>query len=108
MLVEGTYGIGVKECLAKYGYTEQRYYQLLKAFKEAGVEALVNKKTGPRSNTVRTQSVVHQVIRLRFLDPDGSPSVIVQKLGQMRIGVSLRSVERAIQEYGLQKKNSSA
>jgi len=47
---------------------------------------------------------VHQIIRLRFLDPDGSPSIIVQKLKQMRIDVSLRSVERTIQEYGLQKK----
>ncbi len=107
MLIEGTYGIGVKESLAKYGYTEQRYYQLLKSFKQDGVQALVNKKTGPHHKTIRTQSVMHQIIRLRFLDPEGSLPVIAQKLKQMGINVSQRSVERTIQEFGLQKKTLS-
>ena len=56
MLVEGTYSIGVKESLAKYGYTEQRYYQLLKSFKENGMDGLVDKKTGPKSNSKRSES----------------------------------------------------
>lgn len=104
MLIEGTYGIGVRESIAKYGYTEQRYYQLLKSFKKDGMHALSNKKTGPHRNSIRTQNIVHQIIRLRFLNPEDSASVIAQKLKQMGNKISQRSVERTIQEFGLQKK----
>ena len=104
MLIEGTYGIGVKESIAKYGYTEQRYYQLLKAFKEKGSEALVSQKSGPKQNSKRTDVVIKQVLRLRYLDPHASASVISQKLKQIGHKISTRSVERTIEEYGLQKK----
>lgn len=104
MLIEGTYGIGVKESIQKYGYTEQRYYQLLKGFKQSGLEALEDRKRGPKKNTVRTERIVHQIIRLRFLDPDATAPVIAQKLRQMGMKASTRSVERTISEYGLQKK----
>jgi hypothetical protein len=38
----------VKRSIEKYGYTEQRYYQLLKAFQTQGSDALVEKKRGLR------------------------------------------------------------
>ena len=34
MLLEGQCTIGVKEAIEKYGYSEQRYYQLYKLFKQ--------------------------------------------------------------------------
>ncbi len=37
MLFEGHCTIGVQEAIKKYGYTEQRYYQLLSKFQEGGV-----------------------------------------------------------------------
>ena len=46
MLFEGHCTIGVLESIKKYGYTEQRYYQLLSKFAEGGSQALVDKKTG--------------------------------------------------------------
>lgn len=104
MLIEGVYGLGVKHSIAKYGYTEQRYYQLLKEFKFAGSSALIDKKRGPKQNSLRTKKVVQQIIRHRFLDPDASAAVITQKLKQTKHSISLRSVERTIQQYGLQKK----
>jgi len=104
MLVEGAFGQGVKKSINKYGYTEQRYYQLLSKFKEHGMEALIDKKRGPKQNTVRSDRVIHQVIRHRFLDPRANSEVIAQKLNQQGIKISKRSVERTIQEYGLQKK----
>ena len=104
MLVEGTFGIGVKQSIEKYGYTEQRYYQLLKAFKTEGSDALVDKKRGPGNNHKRDEKTVQQIIRYRFLDPDMSAAVITQKLNQRGISISQRSVERTIQEFGLQKK----
>lgn len=104
MLIEGTYGIGVKRSIEKYGYTEQRYYQLKKGFIAEGFEALVESKRGPKDRHVRKRQVDMQIIRLRFLDPDAGAAVIAQKLNQTGVKISQRSVERTITEYGLQKK----
>ena len=108
MLVEGVFGQGVKKSIQKYNYTEQRYYQLLKKFKENGMDALVDQKRGPKQNSVRSDRVIHQIIRHRFLDPRANSEVIAQKLNQQGIKISKRSVERTIQEYGLQLVNEAA
>jgi transposase len=104
MLIEGHCTIGVKEAIKKYGYTEQRYYQLLKQYQQDGAKALTNKKRGSDKQPVRTREAVNQTIRLRFLDPFASAGVISQKLKQIGYNVSKRSVERTITDYGLQKK----
>lgn len=104
MLIEGTYGIGVKKSIEKYGYTEQRYYQLKKDFMEKGSEALIDQKRGPKDKHIRKKQVDMQIIRMRFLDPNASAAVITQKLNQTGIKISQRSVERTVTEYGLQKK----
>ncbi|MFH1120928.1 MAG: helix-turn-helix domain-containing protein [Bacteroidota bacterium] len=104
MLIEGHCTIGVKAAIRKYGYTEQRYYQLLKRYHESGSLALVDKKTGSEKQPVRTKEVLNQIIRLRFLDPFADAAVISQKLNQLGYKVSKRSVERTITEFGLQKK----
>ena len=105
MLIEGHCTIGVHEAIKKYGYTEQRYYQLLLKYKEGGAQALIDNKPGSDKQPVRTKEIVNQIIRLRFLDPFSSTDVIAQKLNQIGHKVSKRSVERTITEYGLQKKH---
>jgi hypothetical protein len=105
MLVEG-------ECLEddivqltrKYGFCRQRYYQLLDDYKHGGLLALEPRKTGPKSNYRRTDQAVRQVLRYLFLDPDASAEVVAQKLRQTHFQISLRSVQRVIADYGLQKK----
>ncbi|MCB9298382.1 MAG: helix-turn-helix domain-containing protein [Lewinellaceae bacterium] len=67
MLAEGASGLGPKEAAQRYGYSEQRYHQLLKAFKAEGSQALVNKKPGPKTKPVRTEPVKNLVIRYKFL-----------------------------------------
>jgi transposase len=104
MLIEGQCTIGVQKAIKKYGYTEQRYYQLLKLYREKGLDALIDKKRGSSKQPVRTKEAVNQIIRLRFLDPFASTSVIAQKMRQMGYKVSQRSVERTITDYGLKKK----
>ncbi len=106
MLIEAHCFIGPKKAAKKYDYTEQRYFQLQKLYKQGGSQALINKKRGSKKQPVRTKQVVNQIIRLRFLDPLSSAKVIAQKLNQMGYVVSVRSVERTITEYGLQKKNT--
>jgi hypothetical protein len=107
MLFEGECeGIGPTKAAEKYGYTRQRYHQLLQQFKQGGAEALKSQKTGPKGNYRRTDEVVRQIIRYRFLDPKISAEVIAQKLVQCGHPIAIRSVERVISEYGLQKKTS--
>lgn len=105
MLIEGQcLGLGAARSAEKYGCTKQRYYQLLRGFEAAGSAALQPQKTGPHTKHVRTENVITQIIRYRFLDPDASADVIAQKMRQTGINVSARSVERTITEHGLQKK----
>jgi transposase len=106
MLYEGECeGLGATQAAEKFAYTRQRYYQLLNAFKNNGLSALKNKKTGPQTNYRRTDEAVRQIIRHRFLDPDASEEVITQKMVQCGFSISVRSVQRVISQYGLQKKN---
>jgi len=97
-------GKKVTDVVKKYGYTRQRFYQILETYQNKGALGLKNKKRGPKENSKRKQSVISQIIRYRFLDPKASAEVIVQKLKQTGLEVSRRSVERTITEYGLQKK----
>jgi transposase len=105
MLIEGQcQGLGADAAAKKYNISRSRYFQLLKLFEEDGATALLGQKRGPKSNYVRTDEIVRQVIRHRFLDPDASAEVIAQKLRQAGFPISSRSVERVIAEFGLQKK----
>jgi transposase len=105
MLCEGQCeGLGGQAAALKYGVSKPRYYQLLAAFSKGGSSALQPQKTGPKAPHARTDEVVRQVIRHRFLDPDASADVIAQKLRQAGFALSIRSVERVIADFGLQKK----
>lgn len=105
MLFEGECGeLGPTQAAAKYGFTKQRYYQLLDRYREEGSAGLRNQKRGPKTHYRRTDEVVRQVVRHRFLDPDAASEVIAQKIRQCGLKISARSVDRVIQAYGLQKK----
>lgn len=109
MLFEGQCeGLGATRAAAKFGYSKARYFQLLHLYLEHGAAALQSQPTGPKSNYRRTDAVVRQVIRHRFLDAEASPAVIAQKLRQTHQALSIRSVQRVIADYGLQKKTLRA
>jgi transposase len=108
MLIEGECeGLGARAAAEKHGYSRQRYYQLRSRFEEGGAAALQSAKRGPKTLYRRTPEVARQVIRHRFLDPDASAAVIAQKLQQCGLKISQRSVERVIEQYGLQQKRGS-
>ena len=109
MLIEGECGaLGPLQAAQKYGYCKQRYFQLRHQYRQQGALSLQNQKRGPKTNYRRTDAVVRQIIRLRFLDPEASAPVIAQKLRQLDTRISSSSVERVIRAYGLQKKTLSA
>lgn len=108
MLIEGQCeGLGAAQAAEKLGLSKQRYFQLLKLYREHGSAGLQGHKPGPQSNYVRTDEVERQVIRHRFLDPDATVDIIAQKLRQAGFQISTRSVDRVIEKYGLQKKTLS-
>ena len=108
MLIEAECeGLGPLRAAEKYGYSKQRYFQLRELFLAQGAQALQSRSRGPKRNYRRTDELVRQVIRHRFLDPEASPDVIAQKLRQADFVISTRSVERVIAEFGLQKKTLS-
>ena len=108
MLFEGQCdGLGPGKASEKFGYTRQRYYQVLRQFMDKGAEGLKSIKPGPKGNYRRTDEVVRQIIRYRFLDPNMSPEVIAQNLNQNGFMIAARSVQRVISDYGLQKKTPS-
>lgn len=109
MLLEGEcLESNISSVAQNYGFSRPRYYQLLQAYKTGGLLALHPQRTGPKSNYRRTDQAVRQVLRYRFLDPDGSPEVIAQRLRQTHFPISLRSVHRIIADYGVQKKTLRA
>lgn len=97
-------GVRVKDAAKKYGITCSRYHQIKNIYKSGGSNALIEKQCGPKKNYVRTETVNNQIIRYKFLDPEMSAAVIAQKMRQSGYKISIRSVERAITELGLQKK----
>ena len=109
MLLQGQCtAVGPSQAAKNFNFSKSRYYQILKAFAQDGVAALIGKKTGPKRNYRRTTEVTKLVIRCRFLDPEASPEVIASKLRQGGHLIATRSVERIISDYGLQKKTPSA
>jgi transposase len=105
MLIEGQcLGLGGAGAAKKHGYCKQRYSQLLAAFGREGTTALKSAQRGPKRNYRRTDEIVRQVIRHRFLHPDATVEVIAQKLRQSGFKISNRSVRRVIDDIGLQKK----
>ncbi len=105
MLIEGECeGLGPSQAAQKFGFSKQRYFQLRTAFAQQGALALQSRERGPKTRYRRTAEVIRQVIRYRFLDPEASAEVIAQKLCQSGWKISIRSVQRVIEEFGLQKK----
>jgi hypothetical protein len=108
MLIEGQCELGPTQAALKYGFTRQRYYQILSAYVDEGAQGLLLHNPGPKTDYRRTEQIVRLVIRSRFLDPEASTAVIAQKLRQQDHVISQRSVERIIGDYGLQKKTLQA
>ena len=100
-------GAGPTKTAHKFGFSRQRFFQILHDFERRGAAGLAPAKRGPKAPSRRTEEVTRQVIRHRFLDREASTDVIAQKLRQCGMPIAARTVQRVIQEYHLQKKTST-
>jgi transposase len=102
MLVEGeTSGLPLEEVLAKFGRSRTAYYEKLRRFREEGAAGLVAKPPGPHGPWRRSHDVVRFVVTARLRDPSRSPDAIARDLAAVGHDVSVRSVERTLQQFGL-------
>lgn len=97
-------GCSIKEIAKEFGYTREHFHVIKKAYEEEGSQGLQDSPQGPKTNYRRTDKIEKQIILHRFLDPEASSEVIAQKMKQTGHSISQRSVERTINDYGLQKK----
>jgi transposase len=102
MLVEGeTSGRALDEVLQQYGRSRSTYFEKLRRFREGGLEALLARPPGPRTAWRRPLAVVRFVVTTRLRDPERSAAAIAAELGRLGHLVSVRSVERTLQQFGL-------
>ncbi|MFL5261460.1 MAG: helix-turn-helix domain-containing protein [Anaeromyxobacteraceae bacterium] len=102
MLVEGeTSGRPLDEVLARFGRSRTAYYEKLRRYREEGVNGLAARPPGPHGPWRRSHDVVRFVVTARLRDPSRSPEAIARDLAQLGHEVSVRSVERTLQQFGL-------
>ena len=107
MLIEGACGtLGPRQAAETFGFSKPRDDHIRQAFRLHGAKALASKKRGPKRHDRRTQEVTRQGMRHRFLDPDATAEVMAQKIRQTGLQLSTRSVERVLEDLGLQKKTA--
>jgi transposase len=102
MLIEGeTSGRPLPEVLEEFGRSRSTYYEKLRRFRELGVVGLLAKPPGPRNAWRRPLEVVRFIVTTRLRDRDRGAPQIAGDLSQLGHAVSVRSVERTLQQFGL-------
>jgi transposase len=102
MLIEGeTSGRPLGEVLDEFGRSRSTYYEKLRRFRELGVAGLLARPPGPRNAWRRPLEVVRFIVTARMRDPERGAPQIAQDLSRLGHAVSVRSVERTLQQFGL-------
>jgi transposase len=102
MLIEGeTSGRPLESVLEEFGRSRSTYYEKLRRFREHGVTGLVAQPPGPRSAWRRPLEVVRFIVTARLRDPERRAPQIADDLVRLGHAVSVRSVERTLQQFGL-------
>lgn len=102
MLVEGeTSGRQLDEVLREFGRSRSTYYEKLRRFREQGLDGLHSRPPGPRTPWRRPLEVVRFIVTSRLRYPDRSAAEIAEELARQGHPVSMRSVERTLNQFGL-------
>jgi transposase len=102
LLIEAaTSGRPLNDVLADFHCSRSSYYEKLSRFREGGLAGLLPKPPGPRGPRRRTIEVVRFIVRARLQHPQQSATSIAEELKARGMGVSVRSVERTLSQFGL-------
>lgn len=102
MLIEGeTSGRPLEDVLQQHGRSRSTYYEKLRRFREAGLEGLLSRPSGPRSPWRRPLEVIRFIVTTRLRHPERGANAIATELQRLGHSVSVRSVERTLSQFGL-------
>jgi hypothetical protein len=96
----------IEQICKLFGYkTRKSYYDIRRFVLENNTEALIPKKTGPKSASKRTPELEKRVIQLR-LSTDKNMYQMTRTLNQEGFSVKSRLVGQVLNDYGISKKKS--
>jgi len=96
----------IEEICRLFGYkTRKSYYDIRRFVLENNIEALMPKKTGPKSAPKRTTEVEKRLIQLR-LGTDKNMYELTELLNREGFAVGARLVAQILTDYGISKKKS--
>jgi len=96
--------LSIGEICSLFGYrTRKSYYDIRRAVMQNDIQALLLKKTGPKSPPKRTPELEKRVIQLR-LTTDKNMYDITDALKAESFSVESRLVAQILSDYGISKK----
>ena len=96
----------IEEICKLFNYkTRKSYYDIRRFVRENNIEALMPKKTGPKSAPKRTTELEKRIIQLR-LTTDKNMYEMTRTLNQEDFSVKSRLVAQVLSEYGISKKKT--
>jgi hypothetical protein len=96
----------IEEICKLFNYkTRKSYYDIRRFVLDNNIEALMPKKTGPKSSPKRTPQLEKRVIQLR-LTTDKNMYEMTRILNQEGFPIKPRLVAQILSEYGISKKKS--
>jgi hypothetical protein len=96
----------IEQICELFGYkTRKSYYDIRRLVIENNIEALMPKKTGPKTAPKRTAELEKRVIQLR-LGTDKGMYEMTRMLNQEGFSVRPRLVAQILSDYGISKKKS--
>jgi len=96
----------IEEICRLFNYkTRKSYYDIRRFVLENNIEALMPKKTGPKSAPKRTPDLEKRVIQLR-LTTDNNMYEMTRMLNQEGFPIKSRLVAQILSDYGISKKKS--
>ena len=96
----------IEQICKLFGYkTRKSYYDIRRFVLQNNIEALMPKKTGPKSAPKRTPELEKRVIQLR-LSTDKNMYEMTRTLNREGFSVKPRLVAQVLSDYGISKKKS--
>ena len=99
-------GLTIEEVCEFFNYrTRKSYYDIRRCVLQNNIEALLPKKTGPKSAPKRTPELEKRVIQLR-LGTEKNMYEMTRTLNQEGFSIKPRLVAQILSDYGISKKKS--
>lgn len=100
--------VSIEKICKLFGYkTRKSYYDIRRCVLENNIEALMPKKTGPKTARKRTTELEKRVIQLR-LSTDKDMYELTKLLNQEGFSVGPRLIGQILSDYGISKKKSQS